>query len=127
MTRTHFIHPHERLIALSAKDGYSTIFDDIIDTVEEATALIGTEAEFVTKIIRLDALIPAAEDISEQIAESYINQHAAELHEESIIEPFIENSKAWDEHIAHLAQEAADDARFGTYEEQHRLRVQDVL
>jgi len=125
--RTHFVASHERLIAISAKDGHSAIFDDILDTVEDATRLITTEAEFISQIIRIDTITLQAQDVSEEIAEVYIRLFGDDLNEESTIDPFLEVSQAWEDHIEYLAQQAADDARFGTYEEQHRLTLKDVL
>ncbi|WP_273760813.1 hypothetical protein [Bartonella sp. ML70XJBT.G] len=92
---------------------------DIIDFINEADNAV--------QIFRVEPATNRCEDISEEIAEFYVNENRERLNEHSKVHSFIRESEAFNQLLDDLAQEEYIDKVYGTYEEQNRLRPSDVL
>ncbi|WP_273760017.1 hypothetical protein [Bartonella sp. ML70XJBT.G] len=79
------------------------------------------------QIFRINPSEKSCEDISEEIAEFYVNENREHLNEDSKIHSFIRESEAFNQLLDDLAKEEYIDKVYGTYEEQNRLRPSDVL
>ncbi|WP_144755879.1 hypothetical protein [Bartonella saheliensis] len=100
---------------------YGPFFEekDIIDFINEADNAV--------KILRVEPENNRCEDISEEIAEFYVNQNRENLNEDSRVHYFIRESEAFNQLLDDLATEKYIDEVYGTYEEQNRLHPSDVL
>ncbi|WP_375679425.1 hypothetical protein [Bartonella sp. AP7XZML] len=85
------------------------------------------EADDAIQILRINPSENNCEDISEEIAEAYVNENIEHLHEESKVHDFVRESDAYQELLDEIADEKYNDEIYGTYEQQHRLRPCDVL
>ncbi|GAA5111923.1 hypothetical protein [Bartonella jaculi] len=85
------------------------------------------EADDAIQIFRINPSENSCEDISEDIAEAYIKENLEFLNEDSKVPPYIYESNVYNRLLDDLAEEKYNDAVYGTYEEQHRLRPCDVL
>nr|WP_275064953.1 MULTISPECIES: hypothetical protein [unclassified Bartonella] len=100
---------------------YGPFFEekDIIDFINEADNAV--------QIFRVEPATNRCEDISEEIAQFYVNENRERLNEHSKVHSFIRESEAFNQLLDDLAQEEYIDKVYGTYEEQNRLRPSDVL
>ncbi|WP_208442557.1 hypothetical protein, partial [Bartonella raoultii] len=100
---------------------YGPFFEekDIIDFINEADNAV--------KILRVEPENNRCEDISEEIAEFYVNENRENLNEDSKVHYFIRESEAFNQLVDDLAKEEYIDKVYGTYEEQNRLHPSDVL
>ncbi|WP_142417231.1 hypothetical protein [Bartonella massiliensis] len=81
----------------------------------------------VIQIFRINPSEKSCEDISEEIAEAYVEKNIDHLHEESEVHEFIRESDAYHDLLSDLEKQKYEDEMYGTYEQQHRLRPCDVL
>ncbi|MBB4076252.1 hypothetical protein GGR08_000545 [Bartonella fuyuanensis] len=124
MKNIPFVKEDEIIIILCEDENPDT-YEGPIDEIEEVLELI-EECETAYKILRLDLTTAQAEDVTEQIADFYVDNY--EVKEENPqLQPFILNSEAY--HICLDEKVASDyeDNLYGSYEKQHRLRPCDVL
>ncbi|WP_273760456.1 hypothetical protein [Bartonella sp. ML70XJBT.G] len=85
------------------------------------------EADDAIQILRVNPFENSCEDISEEIAEAYVEENIERLDEDSEVHYFIRESDAYNRFLDDLAQQEYDDEIYGTYEEQNRLRLSDVI
>ncbi|EJF82444.1 hypothetical protein [Candidatus Bartonella washoeensis] len=85
------------------------------------------EADDTVQIFRINPSENSCEDISEDLAEAYIKENFELLYEDSKVDPYIYESNAYHRFLDDIADEKYNDAVYGTYEQQHRLRLCDVL
>ncbi|WP_375678011.1 hypothetical protein [Bartonella sp. AP72JLCBS] len=85
------------------------------------------EADDAIQIFLINPSENNCEDISEEIAETYVKENIEHLHEESKVHDFVLESDAYQELLDEIADEKYNDEIYGTYEQQHRLRPCDVL
>ncbi|MBX4336451.1 hypothetical protein [Bartonella raoultii] len=85
------------------------------------------EADDAIQILRVNPSENSCEDISEEIAEAYVEKNIERLDEDSEVHYFIRESDTYNRLLDDLAQQKYEDEVYGTYEEQHRLRLSDVL
>ncbi|ETS10876.1 hypothetical protein [Bartonella henselae] len=85
------------------------------------------EADDAIQILRVNPSEKSCEDISEEIAEAYVEENIERLNEDSEVHYFIRESDAYNRLLDDLAKEKYNDEVYGTYEQQHRLRPCDVL
>ncbi|UNF40877.1 hypothetical protein MNL09_01455 [Bartonella krasnovii] len=79
------------------------------------------------QIFRINPSEKSCEDISEEIADAYVEENIDHLYEESDVHYFIRESDIYNEILEEIAEEKYEDEMYGTYEEQHRLTPWDVL
>ncbi|WP_375651204.1 hypothetical protein [Bartonella sp. OT172YNZD] len=85
------------------------------------------EVDDAIQIFRINPSENNCEDISEEIAEAYVKENIEHLHEDSKVHDFIRESDAYNDLLSELAEEKYNDEVYGTYEEQNKLRLCDVL
>uniref|UniRef100_UPI0035D03CBF hypothetical protein n=1 Tax=Bartonella sp. AA1HLJMS TaxID=3243424 RepID=UPI0035D03CBF len=85
------------------------------------------EADDAIQIFRINPSENNCEDISEEIAEAYVKENIEHLHEESKVHDFVRESDAYQELLDEIADEKYNDEIYGTYEEQNKLRLCDVI
>ncbi|WP_273756881.1 hypothetical protein [Bartonella sp. MM73XJBT] len=85
------------------------------------------EADDAIQILRVNPSENSCEDISEEIAEAYVEENIERLNEDSEVHYFIRESDAYNRLLDDLAQQKYEDEVYGTYEEQNRLRLSDVI
>ncbi|WP_273758691.1 hypothetical protein [Bartonella sp. AU55XJBT] len=85
------------------------------------------EGDDAIQIFRINPSEKSCEDISEEIADAYVEENIEHLHEESEVHYFIRESDTYNDLLDDLAKERYNDEVYGTYEQQHRLRPCDVL
>ncbi|WP_455474692.1 hypothetical protein [Bartonella sp. B30(2025)] len=83
--------------------------------------------ENAVKIFRIEPTINRCENISEDIAELYINGHDIIYLENKTYHDFILESEAYHNFLDDIVKQEYEDALYGTYEQQHRLRFCDVI
>ncbi|WP_236824119.1 hypothetical protein [Bartonella sp. WD16.2] len=85
----------------------------------------------VESILRIDLYSNRYDDISEEVAELYVQKYLDDYVNYYFVEeapyPFIAESDAYHDLLESIAEREYADATYGTYEEQHRLRPCDVL
>ncbi|WP_407965993.1 hypothetical protein [Bartonella sp. C271] len=126
MKKPIFINPNEILLAMCSNENENTAHSGpFYDETEVLNFL--SDIDDVEKIIRIELSTNRWEDISEEIAEAYLDQSSWMLDEESDIPSFVEYSDAYEAFKKDLEDQKIDDEIYGTYEEQHRLRLSDVI
>ncbi|USP02832.1 hypothetical protein [Bartonella taylorii] len=85
------------------------------------------EADDTVKIFRVNPSEKSCEDISEEIAEAYIKENFEFLDENSKVQSYVYESNAYHRLLDDIAEAKYNDEVYGTYEEQHRLRLRDVI
>ncbi|RCL02133.1 MAG: hypothetical protein JSC189_000758 [Candidatus Tokpelaia sp. JSC189] len=93
--------------------------EDVIEKIS------GTDG--VMRIDRYDLISHMGEDITEEVAEAYIRYFGDKIDEDSDVDEWLLNSRAYEDHIEALEAEALEDSIYGSYEDQNRLRLSDVL
>lgn len=71
--------------------------------------------------------IPDSINITEELAELYCDIYLGDEDDDDINQTFISGSRAYERRIRSREALAYEDATFGSYTDQHRLRQQDVL
>ncbi|MCL6229272.1 hypothetical protein [Bartonella bilalgolemii] len=126
MKKPIFINPNEILLAMCSNENENTAHSGpFYDETEVLNFL--SDIDDVERIIRIELSTNRWEDISEEIAEAYLDQSSWMLDEDSDIPPFVEYSDAYEVLKKDLEDQKIDDEIYGTYEEQHRLRLSDVI
>ncbi len=100
---------------------YGTFLDEkeiikFIDQVDNAV-----------EIFRIEPTNNRCENISEDAAELYLKKYEEECFEGGIIHDFVLHSSAYGVFLDDIKRREYEDAMYGTYEQQHRLRPCDVL
>ncbi|MBB4077101.1 hypothetical protein GGR08_001418 [Bartonella fuyuanensis] len=85
------------------------------------------EVDDAIQIFRINPSEKSCEDISEEIADAYVEENIEHLDEDSEVHYFVRESSAYHDLLDDLAKEKYNDEIYGTYEQQHRLRPCDVL
>ncbi|WP_156850801.1 hypothetical protein [Bartonella refiksaydamii] len=85
------------------------------------------EADDTVQIFRVNPSEKSCEDISEDIAELYLREREEQCFNGKIPHEFIEHSAAYGFFLDDIEQQRYEDAMYGSYEKQHRLRPCDVL
>ncbi|WP_455478709.1 hypothetical protein V3565_02295 [Bartonella sp. B10] len=93
--------------------------NDIIDFINNVDNAV--------QIFRIEPATNRCEDISEEVAEFHIKNHENLCFENEIFHDFILNSEAYHNLLDEVARQEYEDAMYGTYEVQHRLRLSDVI
>ncbi|AQX21154.1 hypothetical protein Bcsk_004960 [Bartonella sp. CDC_skunk] len=126
MKKLIFINSDEILLAMCSNESENTAQSGpFYDETEVLNFLSGIDD--VERIIRIELSTNRWEDISEEIAKEYLDQNSWLLDEESDVPPFVEYSNAYEIFKKDLEDQKIDDEIYGTYEEQHRLRLSDVI
>ncbi|WP_455476595.1 hypothetical protein [Bartonella sp. B41] len=124
MEKPIFVNSDEILLVIYNGDEHFAESGPFYDEFEILKVLYGTEG--ATKILRIDNSMKHCEDISEEIAEAYIRENDI-LQPCEIEHPFVEESDAFDAFWDEVAKQEYEDTMYGTYEQQHRLRLCDVI
>ncbi|EJF79499.1 hypothetical protein MCO_01065 [Bartonella sp. DB5-6] len=85
------------------------------------------QTENAVQILRVEPTTHRCEDISEDIAEFYLREHEEQCLNGKIPHEFIEHSAAYSFFLEEIEQQRYEDEMFGTYEQQHRLTLWDVI
>ncbi|WP_375618922.1 MULTISPECIES: hypothetical protein [unclassified Bartonella] len=85
------------------------------------------EADDAIQIFRINPSENNCEDIFEEIADAYVEANIEHLHEDSEVHYFVRESNAYHDLLSELAEEKYNDEVYGTYEEQNKLRLCDVI
>ncbi|WP_375616864.1 hypothetical protein [Bartonella sp. AP58NXGY] len=85
------------------------------------------EVDDAIQIFRINPSEKSCEDISEEIADAYVEANIEHLHEDSEVHYFVRESDAYNELLDEIADDKYNDEVYGTYEEQNKLRLCDVL
>jgi len=126
-----FIAQDEAMIAFCQTQpnsiNYNVSYSGRIESAEEVADIIDKETDNCFKIVCINTITNHVDDITEAVAAAYIKQYGNDLEQGAYVPPFVASSDAWSEHQQYLEAQEAIDAKYGTYEEQHRLRLSDVL
>lgn len=100
---------------------YGTFFDEkeIIKFIDQADNAL--------QIFRVEPTTNRCEDISEDIAEFYLNEREEQCFNGNIPHDFVKHSSSYGFFLDDIKRREYEDAMYGTYEQQHRLRPCDVL
>lgn len=84
------------------------------------------------QIVSITVALPGKklQDITESIASIFFQDPYLTLDDidrRTIDHPFLSNSNVFEEWYEEYLRREMEDAQFGTYEDQHRLRIEDVL
>ncbi|GAA5100660.1 hypothetical protein [Bartonella acomydis] len=124
MKNIPFVKEDEILIVL-CEDERGDVYEGPFEQSEEVLEIL-EEYETVYRLLRLDLMTLHAEDVSEQLADSYVANHEID-DENSQLQPFILSSDAYHVHLNEKVARDYEDNLYGSYEKQHRLRPCDVL
>ncbi|WP_455480500.1 hypothetical protein V3564_02515 [Bartonella sp. B12(2025)] len=126
MKKPLFINSNEILLVMGrneldsmAQSGPFYEENDIIDFINNVDNAV--------QIFRIEPTTNRCEDISEEIAEFHIKNHENMCFENEISHDFILNSDAYHDLLDEVAKKEYEDILYGTYEQQHRLRLSDVI
>ncbi|EJF96864.1 hypothetical protein MEI_01476 [Bartonella vinsonii subsp. arupensis Pm136co] len=126
MNKPVFIKSDEILLVMChderdniAKSGPFFEEKDIIDFIDETDNAV--------QIFRVEPAINRCEDISEDIAEFYIKHHEQKCFDGIIHHDFVKDSDAYGFFLEEIEKQRYQDKIYGTYEEQHRLTLWDVI
>lgn len=126
LTKPVFIKSDEILLVMcrNEKDGIAKsgpFFEesDIIDFIDEADNAV--------QIFRIEPSTNRCEDISEDLAEFYIKEREQKCFDGIIPHDFVKDSDAYAFFLEQIEKQEYEDKLYGTYEEQHRLTLRDVI
>ncbi len=121
-----FINSDEILLVMCENEEqnlakYGTFFEemDIIKFIDQADNAV--------QILRIEPTTNRCEDISEDVAEFYLKEYEEQCFNGNIPHDFVTHSSAYSFFLDDIKQREYDDAMYGSYEKQHRLRPCDVL
>ncbi|GAA4668022.1 hypothetical protein [Bartonella pachyuromydis] len=123
----------EKPILINSNEILLVVYDDVQHIAEsgplDASQVqeIIDEADDAIQILRVNPSEKSCEDISEDIAEAYVEDNIERLNEDSEGHYFIRESDAYNRLLDDLVQQKYEDEVYGTYEEQNRLRLSDVI
>jgi len=130
MKRTVPVAKFEEIIILitgQAGEQYSTrqLFQDY----NQLSALVDDQykPDQIEDILRLDLETGKSISLADDVAKAWIKNHESNLTPESDVPVFVEKSDEWEEFISDWNDEAASDARYGSYVQQHRLTLSQLL
>ncbi|WP_455476303.1 hypothetical protein [Bartonella sp. B17] len=124
MKNIPFVKEDEVIIIL-CDDESSDVYEGPIEQVEEVLELV-EERETVQRLLRLDLVTLHADDVSEELADAYIQNNNIEA-QDMQIQPFILNSDAYHAYLDEKVAREYEENLYGSYQKQHRLRPCDVL
>ncbi|EJF87743.1 hypothetical protein [Bartonella melophagi] len=127
MNEQFFVNADEILLLVCSGD-YHHAQSGPINKTEIMSIVDGLDD--VESILRIDLQSNRYDDISEEIAELYVQKYLDEgryCFLESNPYPFIAESDAYHDLLEDIKKREYADATYGSYEEQHRLRPCDVL
>lgn len=126
VTKPVFIKSDEILLVMCENEEqnlakYGTFFEekDIIKFIDQADNAV--------QILRIEPTTNRCEDISEDIAEFYLKECEEQCFNGNIPHEFIEQSAAYGFFLEEIEQQRYEDETYGTYEQQHRLTLWDVI
>ncbi|AQX18871.1 MULTISPECIES: hypothetical protein [unclassified Bartonella] len=126
MKNIPFVKEDEILIIL-CEDEINDTYDGPLER-EEVIELVENKYDDVVRLLRLDLRSLHADDVSEQIAELYMNMKIRDGYDQDEqVAPFIFNSDAYHAYLDQKIAQEYEDNLYGSYEKQHRLRWSDVL
>nr|WP_053944607.1 hypothetical protein [Bartonella ancashensis] len=127
MKKRLFIKEDEILIIL-CDDENGDIYVGPIESSEEILELVDNR-EAIQRLLRLDLITLHADDISEDIADIYISQSDMMVQHDMMdcVQPFILNSEVYRDYLEQNIANDYERSLYGSYEQQHRLRLHDVL
>ncbi|WP_455477989.1 hypothetical protein V3565_04335 [Bartonella sp. B10] len=115
----------DEIIVILCDDENNDVYEGPIDQAEEVLELV-EERDTVHRILRLDLTTLHADDVSEQLADIYVQNN--EINEQNTqLQPFILNSDAYHTYLDEKVARDYENNLYGSYEKQHRLRSCDVL
>ncbi|MET3560807.1 hypothetical protein ABID39_001523 [Bartonella japonica] len=126
MKKPIFINSDEILLVMSMDEGDNLAQSGPFHEESDIINFIN-EADNAVKIFRIEPTTNRCEDISEEIAECYIQKYEQRCFEETKLHDFILHSDAYDFFLEDIKRREYEDAEYGSYEKQHRLRPCDVL
>ncbi|OPB32207.1 hypothetical protein [Bartonella sp. AR 15-3] len=125
MKNIPFVKEDEVLVIL-CEDEISDAYDGPLEQ-EEVLELID-KYDDVIRLLRLDLRSLHADDVSEQIAELYMDMKMGDdYNQDEQVSPLIFNSDAYHTYLDQKIAQEYEDNLYGSYEKQHRLRWSDVL
>ncbi|MDD9330097.1 MAG: hypothetical protein PV354_06650 [Bartonella sp.] len=126
MKNIPFVKEDEILIIL-CEDEINDTYDGPLER-EEVLELVENKYDDVVRLLRLDLKSLHADDVSEQIAELYVNMKMSDGYDQDEqVSSFIFNSDAYHAYLDQKIAQEYEDNLYGSYEKQHRLRWSDVL
>ncbi|WP_336276604.1 hypothetical protein [Bartonella sp. CB178] len=124
MKNVPFVKEDETVVIL-CEDETGDAYEGPIEQVEEVLELVD-ERETVQRILRLDLVTLRADDVSEEVADVYVQNNDIEENDEKL-QPFILNSDAYQLYLDEKIAQDYEKNVYGSYEKQNRLRPRDVL
>lgn len=104
----------DEIIIILCEDEKPDSYEGPIEEIEEVLELI-EESETVYKVLRFDLTTNHAEDVTEQIADCYVENY--EINEENThLQPFILNSEAYHTCLDERVARDYEDNLYGSYE-----------
>ncbi|WP_019223381.1 hypothetical protein [Bartonella rattaustraliani] len=120
-----FINSDEILLAM-CENGYGNAQAGPLLEEKEILDFID-DCDNAIQILRIDRSTNRYDDISEEIAELYIEHNERLCFENKIPHDFVKHSDAYDEYLDDLKKQEYEDKTFGTYEQQNKLKLSDVI
>ncbi len=102
-----------------AKSGPLLEEKDIINFIDQTDNAV--------QILRVEPTTNRCEDISEDIAECYLKECEEQCFNGNIPHDFVKDSNAYGFFLEEIEQQRYEDETYGTYEQQHRLTLSDVI
>ncbi|MCZ2328857.1 hypothetical protein [Bartonella sp. F02] len=124
MNKIAFVKEDEVLVIICEQEE-SGAYNGPIEQAEEVLEIV-EEHDTVQRLLRLDLKTLHADDVSEQLADVYMQNHEIHAYNNEF-QPFILESDAYHIYLDKKNARDYEDRRYGSYEQQHRLRSWDVL
>ncbi|WP_375640128.1 hypothetical protein [Bartonella sp. MM55XZML] len=126
MKKPVFINSDEILLVMCeneeqnlAKSGPFLEEKDIIKFIDQTDNAV--------QILRVEPTTNRCEDISEDIAEFYLKECEEQCFNGNIPHDFVKDSNAYGFFLEEIEQQRYEDETYGTYEQQNRLTLSDVI
>ncbi len=85
------------------------------------------QTDNAVQIFRIEPKTNRCEDISEDLAECYLKECEEQCFNGNIPHDFVKDSNAYGFFLEEIEQQRYEDETYGTYEQQHRLTLSDVI
>ncbi len=85
------------------------------------------QTDNAVQILRVEPTTNRCEDISEDIAEFYLKECEEQCFNGNIPHDFVKDSNAYGFFLEEIEQQRYEDETYGTYEQQNRLTLSDVI
>ncbi len=85
------------------------------------------QTDNAVQILRIEPTTNRCEDISEDIAEFYLKECEEQCFNGNIPHDFVKDSNAYGFFLEEIEQQRYEDETYGTYEQQNRLTLSDVI